>query len=185
MDLTTKARVKELAVHGSTANDDWFDQVIAGVSAAIEAKLERYVEVASRTERFRANGIRRIFFLMGSPISSISGVTNGGSTLDTDAYRIHPEVEGAVEFLSPPSDIWDGGLEITYTGGMAADTAALIAAYPDLALAAEKEVLSLWQRKGQLAEVVSESYSGSTLAITKSMAWLPETLETIERYRLP
>ncbi len=186
MDLTTLARVKALAKDAGTANDVFYAQAISGISAAMEREIDRFAERKERTEKFFPDGSRRKFFLAGVPVTAIAEIKNGGSVIAADGYRFDRET-GMVEFLSGPVETWDGPLEVKYTGGLAVDTAALVASgseYLDLALACEKEVLSLWQRKDQLAEQVSESIGGGSTTVTRSQAWLPETKAVLERYRL-
>lgn len=186
MDLTTLARVKALAKDAGISNDAWYAQAISGISAAIEREIDRFVERKERTEKFVPNGRDTIFPLSGVPIVSIADVKNAGDVIAASGYRFDPDT-GLVEFLSAPADSWDGKLEIRYTGGLAVDTAALVASgsgYLDLVLACEKEVLSLWQRRNQLAEQVSESIGGGSMTVTRSQPWLPETKAVLERYRL-
>ncbi len=184
MNLTTLARVKALAEQAGPANDAWFNLAIAGKSLAIEREIDRFVEKKSYTEKFDPDGTTRRFWLQGPPVTAITEVRNGGTVYAATGYRLGPEAD-MVEFLVAPVKDFDGLLEIDYAGGLAVDADELVGGdYADLAFACELEVLSLWQRRKQLAEQVSESVGGSTFSVTKSMPLLPETKAMLERFRL-
>lgn len=185
MDLTTVARVKALAKDTSNANDAWYVQAVAAISAAIERETARLFQRVQRTERFTPDGDQAVFFLKGVPIATIDEVKNGGDLIDASEYRLLDDL-GAIEFESAPEYDFAGRLEVKYTGGLAATTDALVAAseYLDLVHACEREVLALWQRRDRIAPRLSESVAGSSLTLEYPEGFLPETLRVIERYRL-
>lgn len=115
-----------------TKDDEAINQIIPAVSAAIEDYIERYVHSTAHVEVFNVRSGQHIFFLRGVPVTAITAVHNdldrdfGTATLiDSEEYSC--DTECGILYFEPgyPALAGDRVLQVTYTGGVAADTAAL------------------------------------------------------------
>ncbi len=201
MNLTTRDRVTNALMLGgvessttlSTANATIVDQLIAVVSARVEAFLDRHVESAARTEYLDVAWGQRIFILRAYPVTAVTGVWYdpyqawaSTSAVDTDEYR--SPIYGGGPILSIDrrlnyswENVQDRALKVTYTGGMAADDIAFIAAYPDIAGAVDQQIVYEYQRRRDLG---AQSIAGDAGNVTHAAgAWLPSVLDVLNRHR--
>ncbi len=192
MDLTTSARVKEMLDSGGisvgSAIDTLITQMISTYSQNVERFLGRHVESTSRTEQYDIEVGQRFFHLPGSPISSITSVKAAddrdfasADAIDTDNYYADL-ARGSIEFDTSPSAVGPGTLQIIYEGGMAANTAAFIAAYPDVAQACDMQIAYVISRKDQLGAQSIGMQSGS-IGWSGPVDMLPEVKRILEPYR--
>jgi hypothetical protein len=72
-------------------------------------------------------------------------------------------------------------MKITYTGGMAADTAGFISAFPDIAGAVDHQVAYLWHRRNELG-IASVSGDAGSVSVGAD-SWLPWVKVILEQYR--
>lgn len=191
IDLTTTARVRALLgiPDDDTSADTNVGRLITSVSARIERYLRRSVEVAARTEYFDCDvGIYQ-HSLAAFPVTSLTSVKNSQSYAWADATA---KVEGADFTLDSASGVitqlryWLVGsrtVQVVYTGGLAANTAAILSTYPDLADACEKQVVEEHNRRGSMLRK-SSSVSGATEA-SESVTLLPIVREILAPYRRP
>lgn len=197
VELTTLERVKYLTeehggydsgASGNTRNDPILENLIASVSLSIERYLNRPVLVAERTEYLDVRHDRCSYQLAAFPVSSITSVKNS-STYD---WTVDAKVEGTDYVLDLETGIlrqiagWVTGaeaLQVVYTGGLAADTAAVLANYPDLADACEKQVTEEFRRRDGLSRS-SVSVQGSTTT-SESVRLLDVVRERLAPYRRP
>lgn len=154
MDLTTVARVKTLLTGFTTGGEDAFiGLIVSEVSAAFERSLRRKIQTAARTETVELRRSKRMVSLQAAPISAVASIKYASNPADfstttalaTSNYYVDL-TGGFVRFLREMS-LDPGFLEITYTAGMAADTAAFIAAFPDLAQAADWQSAEEYTRR--------------------------------------
>ena len=201
MNLTTQARVANALLAGgvesstslTTGNATIIDQLIAIVSARAESYLDRYTESATRTEYLDVAWGQRIFILRAYPVTAVTGVWydpyqlwDSTSAVDTDEYR--SPIYGGGPILSIDrrlnyswENVQDRALKVTYTGGMAADDIAFIAAYPDIAGAVDQQIVYEYQRRRDLG---SQAIGGDAGTVTPALsAWIPSVLEALSRYR--
>jgi hypothetical protein len=150
--VTTVARVKARKDLQGGGLDATLATLVDSVSQEIEILLGRRLLTGSYTDALPLESRRRYVSLPAFPISAISSVKYGGSydfsavtAMDPASYQLLGP--GGQIFLSGLTTWMDPGfLQIVYTGGMAADTASFIAAYPRIADAAENEVIARLNR---------------------------------------
>jgi hypothetical protein len=188
VDLTTLARVKARRDLAGTGDDALLSEFISAVSQTVEQLMHRHVLEAERTEVVRLERYQRTATLPGRPLSAVSAVTvgyrpslDGSSVSDPSTYDVLEE-QGQVRLnWAPP---WAPTyVSVTYTGGMAADTAAFIAAYPELADAVDVEVVHRWNRRknpGSESTKVGEA----TVARTGAYGLHEHLRELVARYKI-
>lgn len=152
IDATTIARIKlRYEVGSSSAKDDVIGETITSVSHQIESHLGRPLSEEARTEVYDVAPRALQVFLRAAPAASVASVKNRSTrstafssltALDSDLYVLDGDTgclyfENGIDYSGPLA------LEVTYTGGLAADTAGLIAAYPAIAEAADIQVREL------------------------------------------
>lgn len=154
MDMTTKERIKALMGIDSTGSDDLIDIIIAGVSARFESLLGRHVTVDTYTEVYEVSKAAKVIWLRGYPIASITSMTYSSKTNDSSAtllvadddYSLDADA-GIVRLRLVNTPYNPGYLSVVYSGGMAANYTALLAAFPELVAAADSQVVHEWNRK--------------------------------------
>lgn len=207
MDVTTLDRLRAWFHDQELSETSLPIQLMKGLSASIENYMGRYLESTSRTTYCDVNPGDRVFFLRGYPISS-SGLTIysdlnrafTGSALDASLYDTTARAlnEGRIEFVWAPVFGRQVGLpapsalKITYTGGLAASTAALISAYPDLVSACEQQIVYMVRNPGllgldssgggQLSEVARRQISLLTWW-EKHGELLPDVVRVLRSYK--
>lgn len=170
LDWTTIARVKAasnlFAQTLSTEATTDLGALITSVSAMLENQLSRAVKVAAQVETRRCP-MRGRFSLKNGPAASITSVrfsssglfSRDGVTVDPSAY----ELEAGNGALLIPDYIGPNGfLSVSYSGGMAADTASFYAAYPDLERACIQQVIYSWSRRATLGRNSTDLGNGTT-----------------------
>lgn len=187
MDLTTTTAVKaKLGITGDAGTDAILDGLINEVSQAAEEFLGRHAEVAARTEVYPIAPLQRFLRLRGGPISSVTSVKYASTpvftdvdALETDVYHIW-NARSQIEFLSLA---WlpRGYAQVVYTGGMAANTAAFITAFPRIAGAVENEVINRYNRRKKPDGSVV--VAGNTAAYEKQLQHLDDLYEALQPHR--
>lgn len=191
--LTTAAKVQEVLQQPSLsgANLALVESLIAGVTAAFERELDRCIERAERTEYFDVDDFQRYWKLRGYPVTAIASVefdSTGQFAGDESAHdatlRRMPlnDAEEYLLYLESPAACGPRVMRVTYTGGLGATTAAVIAAFPDLAMAATLEVANLYQRRSTLS-IQSQGTVGADNQLLVSLNWLPLTREVVARMK--
>ncbi|MEA3225732.1 MAG: hypothetical protein U9Q07_07250 [Planctomycetota bacterium] len=200
MNVTTLDRLRAHIDEKNWADGtSYLNQMIEGFSAQLENELGRYLETTSRTVYIDVLRSNQQFHLKGYPITSISSVVEDsardftGSAVSTDLYDT---TDGAYSdgclFFDYCPNVGQSALKVIYTGGMAADTAAFIAAYPDLAWAAERQIFFWFQNRaitGFTGKDGSDMGPGAQRVI-QTMTWmqahgdlLPEVWQAINKYK--
>lgn len=189
MDLTTSARVKALAAAGGVALGSTLDAtittLIAKYSAAAEDVMDRHVESTARTEQYDVDRGQQRFYLKGYPgtITTLKHATDrsfsGVSAIDSTNYYF----DTATGLLT--LDGWyvspgPGVLQVVYTAGMAADTAAFIVAFPEIASALDEQIVHILQRKDSMGST-AVSFEGGSISHAGAATWLPHTLEVLAK----
>jgi hypothetical protein len=167
MDLTTLARVKAATGNTSNANDALLAQLVTSVSRDLERQMCRHAERKARVEVLAVRANERWCSLAGFPVdltqpfSVVACPSRNFTSGDAVAYARDvdytvDETSGAITLLSLPATFTTGAqalpiapayLQVTYTGGLAADTAGLVADYPDLADACDLQVAHRFKSK--------------------------------------
>lgn len=199
MDLTTTTRVANLVNAGGTAPASFNTTVailIATVSSAVEKYLDRGISIAGRTEYFDTTNDQRVFALKAYPVTSVEGVWfdeeqewGADTELDSSEYRSPVyDPRGLLTlsvpqkiYISPGVDVAYRSMKVTYTGGMASNTAAFISAFPDIAGAVDHQVAYLWHRRNELG-LASVSGDAGSVSIGAD-SWLPWVKVVLEQYR--
>lgn len=193
MDLTTLTRVKEVlgGLSGVTTEDAILGQLIAGVSARVAAELDREVQVGTLTEVLDAQVGQKAFPLRGYPVTSITSVkedTYDGSfgasaaTLASSYYRVNKR-NGLLSLVDWSVTGEPASIQVVYVGGMAADTAAFVAAFPDIANAVDLQVAMLHRRRTTIG-TSSVAMQGATVQFaTDRIEFLPELRDAVHRHR--
>ncbi len=194
MDVTTKARVQAILASGGQQTAP-LDALIPVLIADVSARFERYVgrkfEQTSRTERFDADPTISRFFLDAYPVASVARVEydpdrDFGSTGEvlTENDDFVTDAECGIVFLEgfvqsrPYRQAW----EVEYTGGLAANVAALVTAYPELAHAADLQVAYLARRRQSLGGSATAAGAGSATYVG-AYELLPEVKAILDLFR--
>ena len=191
LDMTTVARVKALIIGLSASDttydaelDRWIDQL----SAAAEKHMNRVALAAAQTQFFDVRPSQAVFFMRATPVTAWTAVNNddartfGTSTVvDADNYATDDDV-GKLEFDGVVLAPGPKTLKVTYTGGMAADTTAFVAAFPDIAGAMDVQIAHLHQRRGQLG-AQSVSADGASISVDDPTKWLPVLKRALDAHR--
>jgi len=167
LDFTTLARVRALLgfAAGDTTQDTLLQQLIAATSARIEDEMGRLAKKLERTELHSLEEAQHVLALKATPVDTAQAFTIKGNTAPdfasstaltvNQAYTLKPD-SGLVRIFSsytaprrstsnfPAGPIF---FQVVYTGGMAADTATFITAYPDIAQATDLQVAYLHKRR--------------------------------------
>lgn len=179
MDLTTIARVKQYGNITDTDHDAFLTVLVTAVSAAIEQFLDRHAESKSRTEYHDVLPGQSSFWLKGYPITSIASMTNDidwdfttGDIDSGDFIHLGSDDDGRIDVIKGLLLIGDRALKIVYTGGMGTDTTDFISNFPDIATAADQQVLFQFQRRDKLGEQ-SSTIQGTAVNLQPAITLLP------------
>lgn len=193
MDLTTKDRYFEFfpdAVDGA-AKASFTAQLgmrISAVSKSVIRYLEkngRHVESKERVEKFTPakDGTRNIR-LKGYPVAEIDLLTvfdDGWYSEDGDFVLDAPF--GTILFnqkIYRDDDLYLGAISVTYTGGMAADTAGFISEYPDIESAVLMQVNFELSRYKSIAN--KSQANGAATTSYNEYGLLPELARVLDSY---
>lgn len=156
LELTTLVRVKALTDQGEafSSDDALLVTMIRSVSAAIEAWLDRKLFLEARVEFYDVEVGQRFFQLAGWPITAVSAVetspdadwANATALAAADFFRF--DAEGVIQIRKEiPAGMRT--LRVSYTGGLAATTAALVAdtTFADFCGAAELQAAHEYRRR--------------------------------------
>ncbi len=196
LDLTDLATVKSNLSIGGSTKDATLGLLIPYVSRRIERHCRRpdgfdsksRVEVIERVPEIPTGKIWG-YSLKVAPVASIASIIvdedhvfsgSGATTLtDGDDFTWSPKT-GRVYFdgYRPPSGVRT--VQITYTAGAAADTAALLADpdYADLVLAATLQVQYVFERRNSLG-ATSQTVNDSKTTSQPELALLKEVRELL------
>ena len=156
LDLTTVERVISYmgSANSGAAAGGWSDlnkAILAGMISTVSQDFENYCNRFFKTEARTANEILdgSTLFVAAAPISSVASITGAASGRVADMiplgiadYDILPDGEGVAFYTLGRG----ARVAVTYTGGIAADTASLVAAHPTLAGKCDLQVAMLWRR---------------------------------------
>lgn len=205
MDFTTLARVKARISESTTAQDALLQQMISAVSVEMERAMCRYAQATQRTEVVSFPSSSRLAVLRGFPVQTTSAdgrtslpftvkisdtptFSSVTSAVQNTDYTLEPE-SGIVRILGGYTPVRSQGgralaplyAQVTYTGGMAADTTAFILAYPDLAQACDDQVSYAHQRKNSMGGNSTVGDGGSAI-FTEGYTFLPSVRRAIALY---
>lgn len=198
MNLTTKERVKALMNVSGTSTDTQIESLIGSVSVTMERYMGRTVQTVTRgVAKVKMTWGETMVPLTAYPVTALTTVRNSPTpdftgrpylVAGTDFYL--DESAGFLQILSEPEfrthpetgrPIAPTWFEVAYTGGMAADTAAFIAAYADIAGACDLQVRYLIQRQDSLGS--SAELGGSVASFEGAYNWLPSVKQVLDYHR--
>lgn len=191
MDLTTLDKVYlALGTSGiptDKAHGGLLSEMITAVSARVEQSMRRHVQSTSRTVVYDVQPGQRMVQLFGYPVSSVTTVHHdldrdfaSDSLVDSDNYSVDSRT-GALWLdyeYAPGRQI----LQVVYTGGMAATTAAFIAAFPDVTQAVTMQVVEEYRRRNAHG-ANSVAVAGDSVSFVGDVQMLPLVTQVIERHR--
>lgn len=192
MELVTLAKVKALIdlVQDDTEHDAVLNDIIEAVSTQAEKYLNRVVQTAQQAdERFDVNGGDMVFKLRAVPVVSIDDTGEGvwndptwsfSTEVDTTLYSV--DSTAGLLYIRTSLTVGFRALKVCYTGGMAETTEKLIATYPDLAHAAARQVLYLFNTRRQIG-AESVQVGDSSVYWRGDFAWMPGVKEVLDSYR--
>jgi len=162
MDLTTVSRIKTLdKSYENGSRDAKLAMVITGVSAKIESYLDRTIEIGSYIEFFNVLSSKSRYHVPAYPVTDVSYIYNLSEREDTTPYEIDLDLvsweDNSLGYISiNDSYIYSGfgSVKISYTGGMATDTADFISKYPDIAYQVDAQVLFEMQALNNLQDKI-------------------------------
>ncbi len=188
-NCTTTARVKALLGDTGSANDTLLASLVSSVSKEIEAWIGYPVTQAARTELYSLGQNDRFLFLNVIPVVSVAEVkvASIGSWDWTTVTALTADID---YHLGGSGQIyWNfetrAGFEnarVTYTAGLGVDDAGVIAAAPDLALAADLQVAEDWRRRFEPSQISIPTPKGAK-TMASPVRFMPRALELLARYR--
>ncbi len=180
-DLTTLARVKEFIA--SSFSDVTQDSIIASAISDVSRRFVEYLKIHAtaieRTEVYRVRKFARTVTLDGTPIDTAQTFEVQIGFNDTEwanvtiedrtSFSIHA-AGGFIEFVDSGTTVIRRArlvraanyVRVKYTGGLGADTAAIVAAFPDVALACDMQTKYLIERRMSLGGNVTTGQGGAT-----------------------
>lgn len=180
-DLTTLARVKGFisTTTSDVTQDAFLGEVIADVSRRFVEYLKIHATAVERTEVYRVRKFSRQVTLDGTPIDTAATFEVQIGFNDTEwtnvviedrtSYSIHA-AGGFIEFVDSGTTVIRRArlvraanyVRVKYMGGLGADTAAIIAAFPDVSRACDMQVKYLIERRSSLGGNVTTGHGGAT-----------------------
>lgn len=189
MDLTTATRVKVYLEGADTSKDTLLAQIITGVSARIERYLNRHAEASERVEYYDLDYGQRRIFLRGYPVTDLDSIYNdpvdqtfGSGTLIESTDYVSDTTTGVVAFHLARPLAGPRALKVTYTGGLGANAAAAITAYPEIALAADWQCVHEFHNRNAPG-ASSVSIGGASVALVGGLDLLPVVKQALDGHR--
>ena len=200
IDLTTLARVKS-AISTSvtdTTEDVTIQDLITDVSRRLVEYMQIHASAIERTEIYRTRKFSRIVTLDGLPIDRAATLEVQVGFNDTEftnvvvedrgSYAVH-SAGGYIEFVDRATTIVRRArlvlaanyTRVKYTGGLGADTAAIIIAFPDIARACDLQVKYLMDRLATIGGNIVTGFGGAT-EFTDEYLLLKEVRRTLDIY---
>lgn len=188
MDLTTKDRYLMVFPDDAKAwagNTAFLSLRISSVSASVERYLQRSMENTERTQKFTPqNGSGTLSLrLNGAPVEAVDEVKVFDTVLTTDEYEIDQDT-GLIQLGTPvhrDSTPYLNKISVTYTGGMADDTADFISKYPDIEMVVIMQISFELKRAKTITD--KRSANGVTTTDMNPYGFLDETMTVLNRYR--
>ena len=193
LDLTTVDRVISYmgSANSGAAAGGWSDanklilgEMISTVSQDFENYCNRFFKSESRVANETLDG--GTLFVAGAPITSVASITASSTgrvadmiALASTDYDILPDGDGIVFYTLGRG----ARVSVTYTGGLAASTAALIAAHPALAGKCDLQVAMLWRRHNT-ADKTGMTLGGTTTSWNAEYKMLDEVKDTLDNQYL-
>jgi len=187
LSFTTATRVKARADIAGTTTDALIADIILEVSQAFEQIMKREgLIVSGRNEVYTLNRFSRVVILKGAPVSAITEIkyhtTRDFSTISgLDALSYEADMDAGhilLKFTNPHRPAY---VQVIYDGGMATDTANLVALFPRLAAACDRECVERLRRRSHPSGNPSKKVgkNGSTSSGMSDWDVLPQTRDVL------
>lgn len=189
--LTEIERIKDLWSKNTDEQDSLITRLLEQTTGTFAKFCNRHFERKERVEDYDARSGGTILPLRGYPVDKTKTFTIindqtrnfNGSPFSDDVFHLN-ENNGLIRLDKVR---WTGGpgvIRVTYTGGVAADTKDI---FDDeklvaLSMAAELHVVSLLQRKDNLA-MTSMSVEGGSIAMANPFTMLPEVKRILKQFK--
>jgi hypothetical protein len=188
LSLCELASVKQRLNIDDTSRDTILGELIVSVSRSIEQWCNRDFYLEERTQEYSTASSTGPITLRAYPVASISSVKNttswdwaNATALESDAYRASSD-SGVLYFKGA---IARGplSLQVVYTGGLATSAADVASTYPDLAAAAEMQVVEEFQRRDSQGAVTYTLSEGGGAGQQQALKLLPSVREKLAPYK--
>lgn len=188
--FTTLARVKTHLQTGgadptASTHDDYLNELLRAYSAEFERYMGRRSQVVERREQFDIEPGQRIIVLPAYPVSSVATVINDtsrdfdGSAISSGDYYVSTK-HGLIEIDKAALSYGPGAVRVTWTGGLGSNTTALIRDFPDLAHAADLQVVYHFRRRQSLG-ASGLSQGGGNVSWEGALDLLPTVKQILDR----
>lgn len=189
VDLVLLTDVKTYLGINDSDHDAAITSLIKTVSDRVEKFLGRVVLEATYTEVFDVRPGQQLFRLKAWPVDTAQSFTvkndadqdwSGATALDATLYVVAPNY-GRLQFKN--YSLIDGpqALQVAYTGGLAANQAAV----PDeIETAAKMFVAEVWRRRKELA-ATSEGVGGFNVSMTEAVKMPMVVAEILRGHQAP
>jgi len=189
MDLTTVSRVLDLIEYSGdslVSASTFIGKIITLYSELAEKRMNRTALAASTFQYFDVEaGEAQVFGLTAYPVSAISAVWSdssreygSGSLLSSDTYTHDPRT-GILTIDRAGLALGTRSLKVEYTGGMAANTTAFIAAFPMISEALDQQVAYHYGRREELGSTTL-TLPGGQRSFTGTANWLPLVRDVLD-----
>lgn len=190
MDLTTTASVNQRRGQTDVEDATLIGRLVTEVSADAELYVARGLELTSRTETYKLPRRADLLRLNAYPVTAVALVevstspkfATSPTTLGSSSYDWESHADTGLFYFVEPNAWQDQWVRITYTGGMAADTASFMSAHPAISGAIEEQILAMLEHVGQ-PEVTKRSYRGGGQETTDSQNWQPNVRRRLDMIR--
>lgn len=200
LDLTTLDDLRARLIISDDESSAELEDLIDCASHQIEAFLGRNLLRTTYTEYLDTFPGLQTVQVRGFPITAITSIKEdvmhvfgSGTVIAATSYWYGASGDnaGLIHFASGTivgnpylcSGYSPAALQVVYTGGMAASTSALKAAYPDVAEAALRQAAFLWNTKRHIG-ALGVTAAGGSVQWQSDGALLKEVRDMLEPYRL-
>lgn len=188
LDLCELATVKLRLGIDDTDKDTLLSGLISAVSRALEEHCNRSFFTEERTEYATVTNPEVPIILRAYPVTAIASIKNSPGwdwtttdALDADDYDTDTEA-GIVYFQSRLSR-GPRALQVVYTAGIGTTAAEVASAFPDIASAAEMQVVEEYLRRDAQGPVTYSLSEGGGTGQTQALKLLPAVVQRLQHHR--
>lgn len=181
MMLVSLGDLKEFLGITTTQFDTLLTNIIEGMSAQMEKRLNRGLRSEERTRAFPAG--LAVYSLPAYPVDTSAPLTvtvDGVARTQGVEFRLWAE-SGMMEFREPTLATFPGDVQITWTGGYV-ETAGVLQVPDDLRAAAQAQCSYLFRRRDDLG-LTSVSMPDGSVGISAPAGLLPGVEQVLGLYR--
>tara|TARA_R100000951_G_scaffold54731_2_gene46002 strand:+ start:30 stop:644 length:615 start_codon:yes stop_codon:yes gene_type:complete len=196
MDATTIARVKALLDISSSTHDTVLTTMVSAVSKRFESFLDRPLLAEARTETYSIRPRQNKLFLRAYPVSAVTSVkiatdwdyaaatavSSGDYHVTSDTGCVHFQFFPVTSYLGSNYEAAPDAIQVIYTAGFDTTTNNLITNYPDIAMAADLQVVAMWRRR-DTPQGNSISVGGGSISYEKPFDLIPDVVHALAPHR--